>query len=234
MKIGILGIEGIAPGRANIVDPRVKVLKTMFNSPKEVYIQADIVTDPEKIIEADGIACPESAKLDLIVNDMEFVETRLGRSADEIEKNLFIRFKELLDKEKFLSELTLNEEEGKLISGYSLLTIKPVYLAKPEGLEDKGKLLFNAYYHFGWISYFTAGDKDAHAWSIKKGANAWEASGAIHSDIQKGFIRAEVVSYQDLINDGSLNKARSANHIRLEMKEYIVQDGDYIVFRCNK
>ncbi len=234
MKIGILGIEGITAGRANIMDNRVKTLKTMFNSPKEVYIQADIVTDAEKIIEADGIVCPESAKLDLIVNDMEFVETRLGRSADEIEKKLFTRFKELLDQEKFLSELALNEEEKKLISGYSLLTIKPIYLAKPDELGDKGKLLFSAYYHFGWISYFTAGDKDAHAWSIKKGANAWEASGAIHSDIQKGFIRAEVVSYQDLINDGSLAKARSANHIRLEMKEYIVQDGDYIVFRCNK
>lgn len=234
MKIGILGIEGITAGRANIMDPRVKNLRVMFNSPKEVYIQADIVTDAEKIIEADGIVCPESTKLDLIVNDMEFVETRLGRSGDEIEKKLFTRFKELLDQEKFLSELALSEEEKKLISGYSLLTIKPVYLAKADELEDKGKLLFNAYYHFGWISYFTAGDKDAHAWSIKKGANAWEASGAIHSDIQKGFIRAEVVSYQDLANDGSLNKARSANHIRLEMKEYIVQDGDYIVFRCNK
>jgi len=234
LKIGILGIEGITAGRANIMDPRVKNLRVMFNSPKEVYIQADIVTDAEKIIEADGIVCPESTKLDLIVNDMEFVETRLGRSGDEIEKKLFTRFKELLDQEKFLSELALSEEEKKLISGYSLLTIKPVYLAKADELEDKGKLLFNAYYHFGWISYFTAGDKDAHAWSIKKGANAWEASGAIHSDIQKGFIRAEVVSYQDLANDGSLNKARSANHIRLEMKEYIVQDGDYIVFRCNK
>lgn len=234
MKIGILGIDGIPPGRANIMDDRVKTLKAMFNSPKEVYIQADIVTDAAKIIEADGIISPESAKLDLVVNDMEFVETRLERSADEIEKKLFIRFKELLDQEKFLSELTLNEEEKKLISGYSLLTIKPVYLAKSGELEDKGKLLFSAYYHFGWISYFTAGDKDAHAWSVKKGANAWEASGAIHSDIQKGFIRAEVVSYQDLVNDGSLNKARSANHIRLEMKEYIVQDGDYIVFRCNK
>ncbi len=234
MKIGILGIEGIAAGRANIMDNRVKTLKTMFNSPKEVYIQADIVTDQEKIIEADGIVCPESAKLDLIINDMEFVETRLGRSADEIEKKLFSRFKELLDQEKFLSELTLSEEEKKLISGYSLLTIKPVYLAKSDELEDKGKLLFSAYYHFGWMSFFTAGEKDAHAWSIKKGANAWEASGAIHSDIQKGFIRAEVVSYQDLVNDGSLTKSRSANHIRLEMKEYIVQDGDYIVFRCNK
>lgn len=234
MKIGIFGIEGFSQGKANIIDGRIETLKGMFNSPKKVYIQADVVIDAEKLVEADGIVAPESAKIDLIVNDMEFVETRLGRSADDLEKNLFGRFKELLDKETFLSEAQLNEQEKKLIAGYSLLTIKPVYLAKPEELEDKDKLLFQAYYHFGYISFFTAGEKDAHAWSIKKGANAWEASGAIHSDIQRGFIRAEVTSFQDLVSDGSLSKARSNNHIRLEMKDYIVQDGEYIVFRCNK
>ncbi len=234
MKIGIFGIEGFSQGKANIIDDRIEALKVMFNSPKKVYIQADVVIDAGKLVEADGIVAPESAKLDLIVNDMEFVETRLERSTDDLEKGLFGRFKELLDKETFLSQAQLNEEEKKLIAGYSLLTIKPVYLAKAEELEDKDKLLFQAYYHFGYISFFTAGDKDAHAWSIKKGANAWEASGAIHSDIQKGFIRAEVTSFQDLTTDGSLSKARSNNHIRLEMKDYIVQDGDYIVFRCNK
>lgn len=234
MKIGIFGIDGISAGKANIVDNRVDTLQQMFNAPKKVYIQADIVIDSGKIFEADGILCVERAKLDLIINDLEFVEARLSRAGDDLEKKLFIRFKEQLDKEAFLSELSLSEEEKKVISGYSLLSVKPVYLAKAEELEQKDKLLFAAYYHFGYISFFTAGEKDSHAWQIRKGANAWEASGAIHSDIQKGFIRAEVVSYKDLINDGGLSRARSNNHIRLEMKEYIVQDGDYLVFRCNK
>lgn len=234
MKIGIFGIDGISAGKANIVDSRVDTLQQLFNAPKKVYIQADIVSDSGKIFEADGILCAASAKLDLIINDLEFVEARLTRAADDLEKKLFVRFKEQLDKEAFLSELPLSEDEKKIISGYSLLTVKPVYLAKPEELEQKDKILFAAYYNLGYISFFTAGEKDSHAWSIRKGANAWEASGAIHSDIQKGFIRAEVVSYKDLIADGGLSRARSNNHIRLEMKEYIVQDGDYLVFRCNK
>lgn len=234
MKIGVFGIESFASGKENIIDSRLETLKQMFNSPKKVYIQADIVTDKEKLVEADGIVCPETAKIDLILNDMEFVETRLERSTDETEKKLFMRFKELLDKEKFLSEISLAEDEKKLISGYSLLTIKPVYLAKQEEIENKTELLFKAYYAFGYISFFTAGDKDAHAWQVKKGANAWEVSGAIHSDIQKGFIRAEVVSFADLTIDGSLSRSRSNNHIRLEMKDYVVQDGDYMIFRCNK
>lgn len=232
MKIGIFGIDSISSGKINLVDERIETLKQMFNSPKKVYIQVDAVTDKEKLVEADGILALESAKVDLILNDLEFIESRLERSSDDLEKNLFMRFKDWLNKEEFLFGMALSQEEKKLISGYPLVSIKPVYLAKPEELENKDKMIFSAYYRFGYISFFTGGDKDAHAWSIKKGATAWEASGCIHSDIQKGFIRAEVVSFQDLTADGSLSRARANNHVRLEMKDYIVQDGDYIVFRC--
>lgn len=234
MKIGVFSIEGFVSGKANIIDSRLEILKQMFNSPKKVYLQADIVTDKERFVEAEGIICPEAQKIDLILTDLEFAETRLSRITDESEKNLFIRFKELLDSEKFLSEVSLSEDEKKMISGYSLLTTKPIYLARQDEIENKDEVLFKAYYSFGYIAFFTAGEKDAHSWAIKKGTNAWEASGAIHSDIQKGFIRAEVVSWADLSNDGSLSRSRSNNHLRLEMKDYIVQDGDYIVFRCNK
>ena len=234
MKIGILGTNIFVQGKANLVDERVKALKTMFNAPKEVYIQADIIIDQEKLVEADGIIAPEGAKLDLIVHDMEFVETRLSRCEDPAEKTLLTKFKDQLDKEMLLSDLAMSEAEKTLISGYSLWSMRPVYLAKPEELEDKNKLLFNGYTHFGYISFFTAGDKDSHAWSIKKGVTAWEAAGAIHSDIQKGFIRAEVTAYVQLLADGSLSQARSNNHIRLEMKDYVVQDGDYMVIRTNK
>ena len=234
MKIGIMGTDIFSQGKANLVDERIKTLKQMFNSAKEVYIQVDIVTDEGKIFETDGIICPENKKLDIVVSDMEFVETRLGRSGDDAEKGLLNRFKEHLDKEGLLFDLSLTEEEKKIISGYSLLSIRPVLLASAQDLENKEKLLLKAYAFFGYISFFTAGDKDAHGWSIKKGATAWDAAGAIHSDIQKGFIRAEAASYQDLIADGGLSKAKSNNHLRLEMKEYVVQDGDYLLIRTNK
>lgn len=234
MKIGILGTDIFAQGKVNLIDERVKALKTMFNSAKEVYIPVEIIVDQEKLSESDGIIAPEGSKLDLVVHDLEFVETRLSRTADAVEKALLTKFKDQLDKEGLLCDLTVSEEEKGLISGYSLWSIRPVYLAKEEEIQDKNKLLFNAYTSFGYISFFTAGDKDSHGWSIKKGATAWDAAGAIHSDIQKGFIRAEVTGYQDLAGDGSLSKARANNHVRLEMKEYVVQDGDYLVIRTNK
>jgi len=234
VKIGIVGIDVLTQGKANLVDARIKQLKEMFSSAKEVYIQVEIVTDEGKIFECDGIICPADKKLDLVVADMEFVETRLSRNPPDAEKELLVKFKEHLDKEGLVCDVPLTAAQRELISGYSLLSMRPVYLAAAAELENKDKLLFDAYSSFGFISFLTAGDKDAHGWSIKKGATAWDAAGAIHSDIQKGFIRAEVVGFNDLIADGSLSKAKSNNHVRLEMKEYIVQDGDYLVIRTNK
>jgi hypothetical protein len=83
----------------------------------------------------------------------------------------------------------------------------------------------------GLMSFLTAGEREVRAWTIPAGATAYEAGGAIHTDIQKGFIRAEVVNYSDLIEAGSEKAAKSAGKYRLESKEYIVQEGDIIVFR---
>ncbi|MBW1768378.1 MAG: redox-regulated ATPase YchF [Deltaproteobacteria bacterium] len=83
------------------------------------------------------------------------------------------------------------------------------------------------------MSFFTVGSDEVKAWTIKKGTPALEAAGEIHSDIQKGFIRAEVLAYPDLVDLGSFNDAKKAGRVRLEGKEYIVQDGDIINFRFN-
>ncbi len=85
----------------------------------------------------------------------------------------------------------------------------------------------------GLQSYLTAGPKEVRAWTIKKGATAPEAAGAIHTDFEKGFIRAEVVSYEDLVDAGSLTAARAAGKARLEGKDYIMQPDDVVEFRFN-
>ena len=85
----------------------------------------------------------------------------------------------------------------------------------------------------GLQSFFTAGEKEVHAWTVNRGAPAPEAAGVIHSDMQKGFIRAEVVSYDDLITLGGFAEARNQGKLRLEGKKYIVQDGDVVEIRFN-
>uniref|UniRef100_Q3AT30 Ribosome-binding ATPase YchF n=1 Tax=Chlorobium chlorochromatii (strain CaD3) TaxID=340177 RepID=Q3AT30_CHLCH len=111
---------------------------------------------------------------------------------------------------------------------------------RPEFLESLGlhssgldRLIQSAHDLLGLQTYFTAGEKEVHAWTIRKGAAAPEAAGAIHSDFEKGFIRAEVMYYKDLLELGSEHKVKEAGKLRSEGKEYIVRDGDIIVFRFN-
>jgi ribosome-binding ATPase YchF (GTP1/OBG family) len=85
----------------------------------------------------------------------------------------------------------------------------------------------------GLQSFFTAGADECRAWTVHRGATAPEAAGEIHSDLQKGFIRAEVVAYDDLMALGGMNECKAKGKLRLEGKEYIVQDGDVINIRFN-
>lgn len=95
------------------------------------------------------------------------------------------------------------------------------------------KLISASYDLLGLISYLTAGPKESRAWTITKGTKAPQAAGKIHTDFERGFIRAEVVSYDDLISLGSYNSAKEQGLVRSEGKEYIVKDGDVILFRFN-
>jgi ribosome-binding ATPase YchF (GTP1/OBG family) len=95
------------------------------------------------------------------------------------------------------------------------------------------RVIKSSYDALNRISFFTVGEDEVKAWTIEKGTPALEAAGAVHTDIQKGFIRAEVLSYQDLAKYGSFKDAKKAGQVRLEGKEYIVLDGDIINYRFN-
>ncbi|KIL38155.1 GTP-binding protein [Gordoniibacillus kamchatkensis] len=103
------------------------------------------------------------------------------------------------------------------------------------GLQESGlnRLIRAAYKLLGLNTYFTAGVQEVRAWTIRRGMKAPQAAGVIHSDFERGFIRAEVVAYEDLVSAGSMNAAREKGQLRLEGKDYVVQDGDVMHFRFN-
>ena len=103
------------------------------------------------------------------------------------------------------------------------------------GLKQSGldQLIKKAYDLLGLQTFFTEGEKECRAWTFKKGMKAPECAGVIHTDFEKGFIKAEVVSYDDFMKYGSWSKARDAGKLRLEGKDYVFQDGDITVFRFN-
>jgi ribosome-binding ATPase YchF (GTP1/OBG family) len=103
------------------------------------------------------------------------------------------------------------------------------------GIEESGldQLIRAAYDLLGLATYFTAGVQEVRAWTFKKGMKAPQCAGVIHTDFERGFIRAETVSYDDLMENGSMTAAKEAGKVRLEGKEYIVKDGDVMHFRFN-
>ncbi|TIC79673.1 redox-regulated ATPase YchF [Nocardioides sp. GY 10113] len=124
---------------------------------------------------------------------------------------------------KFESELIeLDDEEAAEF-------LAEAGIAEP-GLEVLARVGFDT---LGLQTYLTAGPKEARAWTIKKGSTAPEAAGVIHTDFQKGFIKAEIVSFEDLVEAGSMVKAKEAGKVRMEGKDYVMADGDVVEFRFN-
>ena len=103
------------------------------------------------------------------------------------------------------------------------------------GLSESGldKLIKAGFKLLGLMTFFTAGEQEVRAWTIVDGTKAPQAAGKIHTDIERGFIRAEIVSYDDLMASGSHNAAKEKGLVRLEGKEYVMKDGDVTYFRYN-
>ncbi len=126
--------------------------------------------------------------------------------------------------------------QGKLEMDISQLPADEAEVFMAEyGIQELGllKVIHLSYELLGLQSFFTVGEDEVRAWTVRRGANAYEAAGEIHSDLQKGFIRAEVVSYEDLVTLGGLSEARGKGRLRLEGKEYILQDGEIMHVRFN-
>ena len=258
--------------------------------------------DDKNIIHVDGDVDPirdiEVINLELIFSDLEIIDNRINKIAkkaqtsknkDELkEYNLLLRIKENLEKNISIRKLEFDEEEQKILSGFRLITAKPIIyvanvseedimmgeneyvkmvkeyaaseksevvmicakieseLAELEleektaflndlGIEESGlsSLIKSTYSLLGLATYFTVGTDEVKAWTFRKGMKAPQCAGIIHTDFEKGFIRAEVMSYDDLMKCGNEQKVKEKGKMRLEGKEYIMQDGDICHFRFN-
>jgi len=233
MKISVIAIPELALGKHNAKDSRLDEVDKITKSKKKTYIQVELVSE-DLAPEADAILAAKDTAADLVLKDLDFIETRLSRTESPEEKTLLAKLKGILEKEEFVFSAGLSDVEKQGMTSYGLLTNKPVVLVDKNELEDKDALLARAVREAGFISFFTTGEKDTRAWLIKKGSTAWESAKEIHSDIQKGFIRAEIISLDDFLAAGGESAAKQAGKMRLEQKDYIMQDGDLTNFRFNK
>jgi hypothetical protein len=228
-----------------------------------------------------------SMDAELLLNDLIAVERKLERLTEERKKGgtdkvlnerqttLFIRLHEILSAEKPLRGVEISAEEEKYLSGFGLLTRKPILVllnlregqAAPSvqtgtvvALQGKlemeiaqlppddasvfmqeygitelslNRMIKISYDLLNQQSFFTVGEDEVRAWTTKRSATAVEAAGEIHTDLAHGFVRAEVVACQDLLELGGMAEAKAKGKLRLEGKEYIVKDGDIVHIRFN-
>ncbi|NLV22688.1 MAG: redox-regulated ATPase YchF [Syntrophomonadaceae bacterium] len=293
-QLELVDIPGLVPGvekgshvfldSVRKADALLHVVR-LFQNDAVPYIYENI--DPMRDIEMISYELL-LADLDLIEKRIERIETNKKKNQMLKELELLERLKTLLEDEKPISSLQLDQEEQLIMSTYQFLTNKPLliclnlgdddlasldYMQKNEiaeysknngipvvevaatiekeiseldedekeeflkelGIKESGllKVSHSMYQRLGLISFFTVGEDEVKAWTIEQGTPARKAAGKIHSDIERGFIRAEVVEYNDFIELGSMNAVKEKGLFRLEGKEYIVKDGDIVHFRFN-
>jgi len=286
----IAGLDG-SSGRSGISGQLLNHLTQM-----DGFIHVVRCFEDENVPHQSGSVNPqrdlEMMDSEFILNDLIAVERKLERLTDERRKGggrdkglidrdieLFNRMHAALSEETPLRDIEISEEETKTLSGFGLLSQKPILVvfnlsegqAAPQIAYEhqrskvvalQGKLemdiaqlppedreMFMSEYNIeepslnrmirlsydllGLQSFFTVGPDEVRAWTVERGATAPVAAGVIHSDLQKGFIRAEVVAYDDLVELGGLTECKGKGKLRLEGKEYIVKDGDVLNIRFN-
>jgi hypothetical protein len=233
MKICLFGISSITPGKHNLKEPRLDQIHQLVEAQKKTYAQVDVVPEKE-LLTCDAILTGRAALSDLLMKDLDFVETRMSRDASEAEKAVLQKLAYALVSEQPVSAAGLTADELAVVSAHNFYSNKPVVVATEAELAAPEALLLRAFGGSGYISFLTVGGKENRAWPLRAGLTAWEAAGTIHTDIQHGFIRAEIISFADLVAAGGETQAKRAGKLRLELKTYVMQDYDVVNFRFNK
>lgn len=233
MKISLFGIQGIVVGKHNVKDPRLDQTHKLVEADKKTYAQVDVVGE-DGLVDADVVLATREAFPDLILKDLEFIETRLGRNPPDAEKAVLLKIQAQLEKEQPMRDAGLTAEDLAAVAAHGFYTNKPIVVAESEELKEPDALIVKAFNQSGYICFLTVGGKENRAWPIRKGITAWEAAATIHTDLQKGFIRAEIISFNDFIEAGGETQAKRAGKQRLETKTYVMQDYDLVNFRFSK
>ncbi len=239
--VEIIDMELILSDLESVANKLEKTERMAKSGGKEYQKQLEVLEKVEAVL-ADGKAARTLSldeKEEKLIRDLNLLTLKpvlyaANVSEDEIgEENEYVNKIKEISKEQDAEVVVISaqvEAEIAELSGAE----KEIFLEEL-GIKESGldKLIRAGYDLLGLITFFTAGEKEARAWTVRKGATAPEAAGVIHSDMQRGFIKAEVVSYQDLIKAGSFAEARNQGELRLEGKDYIVNDGDVCYFKFN-
>ena len=228
MKIGFCGFE-MPEGKIKYNDLILKKLEEKFLPKKVSPYFAEFIE--ENFVQCDGVLIATDSLLDLLILDLEKFETRDQRSESEEEKKLVQKCLKSLENEIPLCNVDFSDSEIDILNALAPLSFKPtVVLDEQPDVNEAIKLMLKA---TKTMFFYTAGKQEVHAWPMPEGSNAVTCAGKIHSDLARGFIKADVVTYSDLLTAHNLNDARSKGLVQLVDKKYIIKHGDVIEIRFN-
>ena len=228
MEIGFTGIrlpEGKVKYRDHRMDTLIKKDQPKKVSPfyvkfiKDEFVQTDVVIIPKDLI------------LDLLIPDIEKCEGRIERSESQVEIQLMHKCIEYLENEIPLCDGEFTEGEKELLKKLEPISFKPIVLV--EGDCDENELIKQALSKAGTIFFYTSGPQEVHAWLVSKGADIVTCAGKIHSDLARGFIKGDVVGFDDYLTCHNFNDGRKKGLVKVVDRDHIVEEGDIIEIRFN-
>ncbi len=228
MKISFLGLD-LPEGKVKYKDEKLIKLAEKFSPQKISPFFAEFVAGD--FMASDCIVVARDKLLDLLIMDMEKVDTRLGNTKDETEKQLLQKCQQSLEKEIPVCDMSFSEQEIVKIRELAPISLKPTLIE--EGTPEVNDIIAKAFDKSGMMFFYTAGKKEVHAWSVKKGADALTCAGKIHSDLARGFIKAEIVHVDDLLRVHNMQEAKAQGFVHLVDKEHIIKSGDILDIRFN-
>ncbi len=227
-----------------VLDRRIDKTKKMLKADKKYQTELDFLERVHQALEegksARSVECTEEeaeilSTVSLLTNKPIIFAANMSEDdfRDGVENNKYFQVVQEFAKAEHAAVLPICAEIEAEISGMDREE-KELFL-NDMGLEESGldRLITACYSLLGLISYLTAGKPEVRAWTIKKGTKAPQAAGKIHSDFERGFIRAEVIGFDQLMECGSMTVAKEKGLVRSEGKDYVMQDGDIVLFRFN-
>ncbi len=228
MKISFLGVD-LPEGKVKYKDEKFFKLTGKFNPKKISPFFVEFVGDD--FVASDCIIVSKEKILDLLILDMEKVDTRLGNTNDESEKKILQKCLQHLEKEIPVCDISFSEQELPKIKELAPLSLKPTLVT--DNVSDVNELIAKVFDKSGMMFFYTAGKKEVHAWNVAKNSDAVTCAGKIHSDLARGFIKAEIVNVDDFLTVHNMQEAKAQGFVHLVDRDHIIKNGDILDIRFN-
>ena len=228
MKVCTIGLD-LPEGKVKYHDEKFVELVKKCDPLKVTPFYVEFIRDD--FVHADAFVVAADRVLDLLILDMEKLEGRRDRTDDPMEKALLAKCLERLEEEQPLCDVIFSPEESALLKTLAPLSLKPTLLVS-EAIEPN-EIITKILEKAQTVFFYTVGKKEVHAWPVPRHADIVTCAGKIHTDLARGFIKADIVKYDDFLNVFNMQEARTKKLVHLVDRDYHIEDGDIVEIRFN-